>query len=156
LPSGWDWPVLAVTLPALSAPAILSVAPVVVSLTALQPNLTAVAYLRSQAYDPPARAIEITTGLGTAVASLFGPCPICMGSLVTPLTAGPEAGERPVRPWAAYADAASLLLIAIATAEAADLPRAMPLPLLLAVAGLALLGVLGQALGEVTSGRLRL
>ena len=55
-----------------------------------------VAYLPSEAYAPPARAIEVTTGVATVVASLFGPCPICMAALVTPLTAGPEAGERSV------------------------------------------------------------
>jgi benzoate membrane transport protein len=61
-----------------------------------------------------------------------------------------------VRPWAVYASALSFLLIAIGAAVAADLPAILPLPLLLAVAGLALLGVLGQALGEMTMGPLRL
>ena len=90
------------------------------------------------------------------MASLFGPCPVCMGALVTPLTAGPEAGERSVRPWAAYAGAAGFLLIALGAGVAADLPALLPLPLLLAVAGLALLGVLSQALEQVITGPLRL
>ena len=75
-----------------------------------------------------------------------------MGALVTPLTAGPEAGERSVRPWAAYASAAGFLLIALGAGVAADLPSLLPLPLLLAVAGLALLGVLSQALEQVMTG----
>jgi benzoate membrane transport protein len=79
-----------------------------------------------------------------------------MGALVTPLTAGPEAGERSVRPWAAYAGAAGFLLIALGAGVAADLPTLLPLPLLLAVAGLALLGVLSQALEHVIRGPLRL
>jgi benzoate membrane transport protein len=79
-----------------------------------------------------------------------------MGALVTPLTAGPEAGERSVRPWAAYAGAAGFLLIALGAGVAADLPALLPLPLLLAVAGLALLGVLSQALEQVIKGPLRL
>jgi benzoate membrane transport protein len=125
-------------------------------LIALHANLTAVAYLRSQDYAPPARVVDVTTGLATAVASLFGPCPISMGSLVTPLTAGPEAGERAVRPWAVYASAVGFLLVALAAGIAADLPSLLPLPLLLAVAGLALLGVLSQALTQVMTGPLRL
>jgi benzoate membrane transport protein len=43
----------------------------------------------------------------------------------------------------------------MSAAVVADLPTMVPLPLLLAVAGLALLGVLGQALGEMTMGPLR-
>jgi benzoate membrane transport protein len=90
------------------------------------------------------------------VASLFGPSPICMGAIVTPLTAGPEAGERAVRPWAVYASALGFLFVALAAGVAADLPALLPLPLLLAIAGLALLGVLSQALTQVVTGPLRL
>ncbi|HLL51844.1 MAG TPA: benzoate/H(+) symporter BenE family transporter [Thermomicrobiales bacterium] len=156
LPGGWVWPHPVATMPAFSIVATLTVVPVVVPLIALHSNLTAAAYLKSEGYVPPVRAIEVTTGIGTAIASMFGPAPVCMASLVTPLTAGPEAGERAVRPWAVYASALSFLLIAIGAAVAADLPAILPLPLLLAVAGLALLGVLGQALGEMTMGPLRL
>jgi benzoate membrane transport protein len=156
LATGWTWPALTPSTPSFTPAAVLTVVPVAVPLIALHANLTAVAYLRSQQYLPPARAIEVTTGLATAVASLYGPCPICMGALVTPLTAGPEAGERSVRPWAAYAGAAGFLLIALGAGVAAGLPALLPLPLLLAVAGLALLGVLSQALDQVMKGPLRL
>jgi benzoate membrane transport protein len=156
LATGWTWPVLTHATPSFTPAAVLTIVPIAVPLIALHANLTAVAYLRSEAYAPPARAIEVTTGVATMAASLFGPCPICMGALVTPLTAGPEAGERSVRPWAAYAGAAGFLLIALGAGVAADLPALLPLPLLLAVAGLALLGVLSQALEQVIKGPLRL
>ena len=156
LAAGWTWPALAHATPSFTPAAVLTVVPVAVPLVALHSNLTAVAYLRSEAYAPPTRAIEVTTGVATAVASVFGPCPICMGALVTPLTAGPEAGERSVRPWAAYAGAAGFLLIALGAGVAAELPDLLPLPLLLAVAGLALIGVLSQALEQVIKGPLRL
>jgi benzoate membrane transport protein len=155
LAAGWTWPTLTPATPSFTPAAVLTVVPIAVPLIALHANLTAVAYLRSEAYAPPARAIEIATGIATAAASLFGPCPVCMGALVTPLTAGPEAGERSVRPWAAYASAAGFLLIAVGAGVAADLPDLLPLPLLLAVAGLALLGVLSQALEQVIKGPLR-
>jgi benzoate membrane transport protein len=156
LAAGWTWPALTPSAPSFTPAAVLTVVPIAVPLIALHANLTAVGYLRSEAYAPPARAIEVTTGVATVVASLFGPCPVCMGALVTPLTAGPEAGERSVRPWAAYAGAAGFLLIALGAGVAADLPALLPLPLLLAVAGLALLGVLSQALEQVITGPLRL
>jgi benzoate membrane transport protein len=154
--TGWTWPDLAIAGPSFNPAAILTVVPVAVPLIALHSNLTAVAYLRSESYVPPARAIEVTTGVATMVASLFGPSPICMGAIVTPLTAGPEAGERAVRPWSVYASALGFLLVAVAAGVAADLPALLPLPLLLAIAGLALLGVLSQALTQVVTGPLRL
>lgn len=156
LAAGWTWPALTPATPSFTPAAVLTVVPIAVPLIALHANLTAVGYLRSEAYAPPARAIEVTTGVATIVASVFGPCPVCMGALVTPLTAGPEAGERSVRPWAAYAVAAGFLLIAVGAGVAAELPTLLPLPLLLAVAGLALLGVLSQALEQVVKGPLRL
>jgi benzoate membrane transport protein len=153
---GWVWPAVAPVTPSFAPAAIITVVSIAVPLIALHANLTAVAYLRSESYVPPTRAVEVTTGLATAVASLFGPCPICMGALVTPLTAGPEAGERAVRPWSVYASAMGFLLVALAAGVAAELPSLLPLPLLLAVAGLALLGVLSQALTQVMTGPLRL
>jgi benzoate membrane transport protein len=154
--TGWRWPALAPVSPSFTPAAILTVVSIAVPLITLYSNLTAVAYLRSEGYRPPARAIEVATGVATMAASLFGPSPICMGALMTPLTAGPEAGERAVRPWATYASAVGFLLIALSAGIAADLPSLLPLPFLLAVAGLALLGVLSQALTQVMSGPLRL
>ena len=57
-----------------------------------------------------------------------------------------------MRPWAAYASAVGFLLIALGAGVAADLPSLLPIPLLVAVAGLALLGVLSQALEQVLKG----
>ena len=119
-------------------------------------NLTAVVYLRSQGHRPPAGLIDAATGVGSMVAAFFGPAPVCMAALVAPLTAGPEAGEHRLRHWSVYAAGGAFVLIALGAGVAADLPSLLPLPLLVAVAGLALVGVLAQALGEVTRGPLRL
>jgi benzoate membrane transport protein len=156
LPDGLSLPLLEPTLPTFALPVLLAVVPVFVALTALQANLTAVIYLRAEGYAPPVRAIDVATGLGSAAAAFLGPAPICMGALVTPLTAGAEAGERAVRPWSVYASGAAFIVIALGAGAAAELPVVVPLPLLLAVAGLALVGVLAQALGEITRGPLRL
>jgi benzoate membrane transport protein len=156
LPDGLSLPRLEPTQPTFALPVLLAVVPVFVALTALQSNLTAVVYLRAEGYAPPVRAIDVATGLGSAAGAFLGPAPICMGALVTPLTAGAEAGERAVRPWSVYASGAAFILIALGAGVAAELPAVLPLSLLLAVAGLALVGVLAQALGEVTRGPLRL
>jgi len=124
--TGWTWPDLTVAGPSFNPAAILTVVPVAVPLIALHSNLTAVAYLRSEAYAPPVRAIEVTTGLATMVASVFGPSPICMGAIMTPLTAGPEAGARAVRPWTVYASAVGFLLVASPRGWPPISPRCSP------------------------------
>ncbi|MEA2530888.1 MAG: benzoate rane transport protein [Thermomicrobiales bacterium] len=156
LPGGWVLPSLDPAVPRFSLAAIATVVPVYVALTALHSNLTAVTYLRSQDYRPPTRAIEAATGIGAAVGSFFGPGSVCMGALMTPLTAGPEAGERAVRPWSVYAAGTAFALIGLAGGVAAGLPEALPLAILLAVAGLALVGVLGEALSAISRGPITL
>ncbi len=156
LPAGLSAPDLEATRPSFSLAAILTVTPVFVALTSLQANLTAVVYLRSQGYRPPARLIDAATGIGSMVAAFLGPVPVCMAALVTPLTAGPEAGEHRLRHWSVYAAGGAWILLALGAGIAADLPSLLPLPLLLAVAGLALVGVLAEAMGELTRGPLRL
>jgi len=156
LPDAWSAPPLALTMPTFSLEAILTVVPVFVALIALQSNLTAVVYMRSQGYRPPARLIDVVSGLGSVAGSVLGPVPVCMVALFTPLTAGPEAGEREVRHWSVYAAGTLLILIALGSGIAAHLPLFLPVPLLLAVAGLALVGVLAQTLGEMLRGPLLL
>ena len=152
LPNAWPAPPLAFTRPTFSVDALLTVVPIFVALVALQANLTAVVYLRSQGYRPPARLIDVLSGLGSVVGSFLGPTPICLVSLLTPLTAGPEAGQREVRHWSVYAVGTVSIMIALGAGIAAQLPSLLPLPLLLAIAGLALVGVLAQALGEMVRG----
>jgi benzoate membrane transport protein len=156
LPDTWTSPPLALSRPTYSPETILTVVPIFVALTALQANLTAVVYLHSQGYRPPARLIDIVSGVGSISGSVLGPVPVCLVSVLTPLTAGPEAGERAVRHLSVYAVGTILILIALGAGMAAQLPALLPLPLLLAIAGLALVGVLAQALGEMVRGPLLL
>ena len=156
LPAGWALPAPGLVWPTFSLQAIATIAPVIVPLLALQANLTWGVYLRGQGYRPPTRAIDIVTGVGTMLGSFLGLVPLCMGAAVVPLVAGPEAGAPQVRHWSVYAAAGGFALVALAASLAAALPALLPLALLLAVAGLALVDSLGQALSELARGPLRL
>ena len=59
--------------------------PIFVALVALQANLTATVYLRSQGSIAASRVIDVATGLGSMLGSALGPAPICRVSLLTPL-----------------------------------------------------------------------
>jgi benzoate membrane transport protein len=75
---------------------------------------------------------------------------------LTPLTAGPTAGDPSVRYRSVYVPAGALLLIALLAGTAADLAPLVPPVLLLALAGLALVGVLVSSLREIARGPLLL
>jgi benzoate membrane transport protein len=149
-------PVPVVTTPDFSFQAILTITPFMFVMTSMQGMLPATIYLRSQGYRPPDRILFTTSGGATTLGSLLGPVPLGMASLLTPFTAGPEAGPHHQRHWSVYASAPVLVLIALAATLAADIPNMIPLTLLLTIAGLGLSGILGQALVAVTRGPIRL
>ncbi len=153
---GWVWPAPVPLRPVFTWRAILAVAPVEALLIAVQSNLASVVYLRGEGYQPPERVVQAASGLATMAGSLFGVAPISTGAFLMPLVAGPQAGEHRRRHWSVVALALALLAIAALAGMPARLPAAVPPALLFALAGLALLGVLGQALAATTRGPLRL
>jgi len=156
LSGSWTLPSNVVMRPDFSWHAILTISPVLVVLMVALSNLSAVVYLRSQNYDPPERVIDMASGICTMVSAFVAPVPVNMGTFVTPLTAGPDAGIHHQRHWSVYVTSGSLVLVALTASLAGAIPSAVPLALLFAVAGLALFSVLSNALTEMVSGPLRL
>jgi benzoate membrane transport protein len=148
-------PLPVVTTPSFSIQAILTITPFMFIMSAMQGILPATIYLRSQGFQPPDKVIFTTSGAATTLGSFLGPVPAGMASLLTPFSAGPEAGPHHQRHWSVYASAPVLVLIALAATLAADIPNMIPLTLLLTIAGLGLSGILGQALVAVTRGPIR-
>jgi len=156
LSSDWTLPSIVIMRPHFTWQAIVTVSPVLVVLMMALANLSAVGYLRSQAYDPPERMIDITSGICTMLSAFVAPVPVNMGYFVTPLTAGPDAGAHHQRHWSVYVTSGGLLLVALTASLAGAIPSAIPRVLLFAVAGLALISVLSSALAEMVKGPLRL
>jgi benzoate membrane transport protein len=149
-------PPLQATWPVFSLHAMVTITPVVAVLMAALANLSAVVYLQSEGYRPPARGLDMASGLATMLMAFVAASPINLGNFVTPITAGPEAGEHRLRHRSVYIASGALLLVAPVAGVAAGVQAAVPDALLFGVAGLALVGVLAQALGEMTRGPLRL
>jgi benzoate membrane transport protein len=156
VPTSFELPDLAIGWPAFSLPALITATPVLVVLISLQSNLPCVIYMRSQGYSPPGRVINLVSGFATMVASLIGPSAVSLAVPLVPLTAGPTAGDLSIRYRSVYLPAGALLSIALMASTAADLAALVPQILLLALAGLALVGVLVSALREIASGPLLL
>lgn len=156
LPTSFTLPHLAIGWPAFSLAALASATPVLVALIFLQSNLPCVIFMRSQGYRPPERVINIVSGVGTMVASSIGPSAVSLAVPLAPLTAGPTAGDHSIRYRSVYVPAGALLLIALLASAAVDLAVLVPPILLLALAGLALVGVLVSSLREIARGPLLL
>lgn len=153
-PSSFTLPNLELVHPSFSLSAIVTATPVLVALLTVQSNIPSLVYMRTQGFSPPERVIDIVSGGGTIVGSLFGPVAVSLALPPVLLTAGPGAGPRPIRYRAVYLPAVAGLSIALFASTAANLAALVPATLLLTMAGLALIGALVSALKEITRGPL--
>ncbi len=154
LPAAVQLADLTFTRPEFSPAAVATVMPIIVALITLQSNLPSVVYMRSQGYEPPERMLDVVSGVGTMLASFLGPNALSLALPLVPLTSGPGAGEQAIRYRSVYLPAVALLVIALLSGTASAVAVLVPPPLLLALAGLALIGVLAAALHEITRGPL--
>jgi benzoate membrane transport protein len=153
-PSTFALPGLEFVRPEFSWTAIATVTPVLLALMTVQSNVPSVIYLRGQGYHPPERILNVVSGAGTLLGSLFGPITVSLALPPLLVTAGPTAGDRSIRYRSVYLPVAGGLLIAVFAATAADLAVLVPTVLLLTMAGLALVPALAVALREVSKGPL--
>jgi benzoate membrane transport protein len=154
IPSTFALPSFEILRPEFSVAAILTVAPVLLAVMTVQSNIPAVIYLRSQGFRPPERVINLVSGGGTVLASLFAPVAVSLALPPVLVTAGPAAGERSLRYRAVFLPVAAGLVIALLAALATDLALLIPPVLLLAIAGLALVPALLAALKAISAGPL--
>lgn len=155
-PSELAWPAPSLTAPRFSLRAIATATPVMVVLITLQANLPSVVFLRTQDYEPPERVLTFVSGAGTLVGSLLGPLGLSLSLPATAICAGPDAGDRSVRHRSVYVGAAGGVVIALLAGVAAECQRSWARPLLVALVGLAVLGVLSTAIQRVAQGPLLL
>ncbi|TFB76430.1 benzoate/H(+) symporter BenE family transporter [Cryobacterium glaciale] len=150
LTAGTDW----LSAPT-SAPAAVFVAPlfdplVIVSLglplfvvTMAGQNVPGFAVLSTFGYRPPPRSVLVWSGAGTMVGSVFGAHNINLAAITAALMASPDAHRDPSKRWiATVASGFGYLVLGLGAGLATALVAASPPILIIAVAGLALLGAL--------------
>jgi len=96
------------------------------------------------------------SGFGALIGSSLAPTGVSFSVLAMPFTAGPSAGDEARRHWTVYIVAAAALLTAVGGAAAAAAVGSIPLPLVLAIAGLAMIGVPTGSVREIVRGPLLL
>jgi benzoate membrane transport protein len=140
------------TLPVFTAPVFTLAAAVSLALplfvvTMASQNLPGVAAIRSAGYEMPISRIVTLTGVATLVLAPFGGYALNLAAITAAICMGRDAHEDPSRRYAAAVACGALyVVIGLFGAAVAGVLTAFPRELVLAVAGLALLGSIGGGL----------
>ncbi len=135
-------PALTVTAPALDPLVIISLGVPLYVVTMAGQNVPGFAVLTTLGFrDVPARRMLAATGAATAVTAPFGGYALNLAALTAALMAGPDSHPDPSRRWVApIAGGVTYVLLGLGAGAATALVAAAPPILIIAVAGLALLG----------------
>lgn len=140
-------PVLDVTVPGFSLPALVGLAVPLFLVTMAAQNVPGMAVLTGYGYRPPFGSALRVTGLASAVAAPAGGHAVNLAAITAALAAGPDAHPDPDRRWIASVTAGvGLALLGLGAGVATTLVLLSPPVLIEAVAGLALIGALAGAL----------
>jgi benzoate membrane transport protein len=121
-------------------------------------NVQGLAYLESEGYRPPRRAVHTAVGIVSVVQAVFGGPPGAMQKSALAVLAGPEAGPRPYRYLATVLASMGALVIAVFAVPVHGLVAALPPAFIAAIMGLILIAVVQDALqkaigtGDATAG----
>jgi benzoate membrane transport protein len=133
--------------PELSWAAAIGVALPLLVVTMASQNVPGVATLHAHGYTPPVSPIITTTGVATTLLAPFGGYAFNLAAITAAICMGPDAHHDPARRYAAAVSAGVFyVLIGLFGGAVAGLFAAFPRELVLAIAGLALLGTIGNGL----------
>lgn len=142
---GLTFPVF--TMPAFSLQAAVSLALPLFVVTMASQNLPGVAVIRGTGYDLPISKLISITGLATLVLAPFGGYAINLAAITAAICMGPEAHPDKARRYAAAVVCGVIyVLIGSFGVVIAGLLTAFPHELVVAIAGIALLGTIGNGL----------
>jgi benzoate membrane transport protein len=143
----WQWAKPVFTMPVFSVSALVSIALPLFVVTMASQNLPGVAAQRAAGYDVPVSPVIASTGLATLLLAPFGGYAFNLAAITAAICMGREAHEDPARRWVAAAAAGVFyIVLGLLGGAVVGLIAAFPAPLVLAVAGFALLGTIGAGL----------
>ncbi|TDM07955.1 MAG: hypothetical protein C4K60_00005, partial [Ideonella sp. MAG2] len=145
----WAWATPVWVSPAWSLQAMVSVALPLLVVTMASQNLPGVAAQRASGYTTPVSPVVGTTGLASLLLAPFGGYALNLAAITAAICMGREAHPDPARRYTASAAAGVLyIVLGLAGATIVSLLAAFPKALVLAVAGLALLGTIASGLAS--------
>ena len=143
----WQFAQPIFTMPQFSVAATVGIALPLFIVTMASQNVPGVATIRAFGYDTPISPLIGWTGVATLLLAPFGAFAINLAAITAAISMGREAHEDPDKRYvAAIAVGIFYMLIGIFGATVGSLFAALPQELILAIAGLALLGTIGKGL----------
>ena len=137
------------TAPSFSLQALMSLALPLFIVTMASQNLPGVAVMRATGYQLPVSRLISMTGLVTLLLAPFGAFALNFSAITAAICMGPEAHPDPARRYTAAASCGLLYIaVGIFGAVVTGLLTAFPAELVVAIAGLALLGAIGGGLAS--------
>ncbi|CAN5763146.1 benzoate/H(+) symporter BenE family transporter [soil metagenome] len=135
------------TMPSFTLSALVSLAVPLFVVTMASQNLPGVATIKAAGYELPISRIITLTGVATLVLAPFGAFALNLSAITAAICMGREAHPDPARRYtAAVSCGAIYVVIGIFGAAVTGLLTAFPKELVVAIAGLALLGTIASAL----------
>ncbi|MEV0581402.1 benzoate/H(+) symporter BenE family transporter [Nonomuraea sp. NPDC050310] len=143
------WPPVEFTAPVFDLAAVAGIGVPLFLVTMASQNVPGMAVLSGFGYHPPLRPVLLATGAASVAGAAFGGHAINLAAITAALAAGPDASPDPGRRWIASVTAgASMIVLGLLSGLAAALIVLSPPVLIEAVAGLALLGAMSNAVLE--------
>lgn len=151
----WTLPALVVPEMSFSMSALMAVSvPMVVMAMGLG-NIQGLGFLMAQGYRVPVDTVSTVVGINSVVNALLGGHPATVARTGVAILASPDAGPMPGRYWAAVIAAALTIILAFAATPVASLLNVLPKTYIVALAGLAILSSLQDALEKSFGGQMR-
>jgi len=155
VPIQWALPMIGVPETAFSAPAIVAIALPMLILAMGLGNVQGLGFLLAQGYRVPVDRATVVVGIGSVVNALFGGHPAIVARTGVAILAAPDAGPQSGRYWANLVAAGLTILLAVTAAPVMSLIGVLPRSYIFALAGLAVLSSLQDALEKAFGGTLR-
>jgi benzoate membrane transport protein len=145
----WGWARPVFVMPEFSLQAAIGLGLPLFLVTMASQNLPGVAAQRAAGVTAPVSPVIASTGLATLLLAPFGAFGLNLAAITAAICMGPEAHPDPKRRWVApVAAGVFYLLIGLGGGAVVGLMGAFPHALVVAVAGLALLGTIAGALAS--------
>jgi benzoate membrane transport protein len=154
-PVEWTAPVLALPDVAFSASAFVAVSLPMVVLAMGLGNVQGLGFLLAQGYRVPVNAISTLVGVNSIVNALLGGHAATVARTGVAILASADAGPAPARYWASVIAAALTIIMAMAATPLASLLNVLPRTYIYALAGVAIISSLQDALEKSFGGSLR-
>ena len=150
----WALPTVAVAEMHFSLGAMVAVSLPMVVLAMGLGNVQGLGFLLAQDYPVPVNAVSRVVGVASVVNALFGGHPATVARTGVAILASPEAGPTAGRYWAVVISAGLTMFMALLATPVASLLNLLPASYIFALAGLAIVSSLQDALAKSFSGQM--